>query len=124
MVLVADESSVGTVRRRAAALATRAGLSDTERGTLAVVVTEAATNLARHAADGIVALRTLGTPPGGVEVLALDESPGIHDLLQAMADGYSTGGTAGRGLGAIRRMASEFDLFSSAEHGTALLARV
>lgn len=123
-IQVADQSNVGAVRRHAAVLATRAGLNDTERGTLAVVVTEAATNLARHAAGGIVALRVLGTPPGGVEMLALDRSPGIHDLVRAMADGYSTSGTAGQGLGAIRRMASEFDLFSSAEHGTALLARV
>ena len=122
--VVADQSQVGEVRRRAGVLAAEAGLNDTERGTLAVVATEAATNLARYAAGGIVALRTLGLAPSGVEVLALDRSPGIHDIPKAMMDGYSTGGTAGHGLGAIRRMASEFDLYSSDHTGTALLARI
>jgi hypothetical protein len=70
-------------------------------------------------------MRSLGTRDfGGVELLALDKGPGIRDLSRAMADGYSTGGTAGKGLGAIQRMASEFDLSSSTETGTALLARV
>ena len=122
---VADRSSVGEARRAAAALALRAGLDDTERGALAVVVTEATTNLAHHAREGVIVLRPLGAPgAGGVEALALDKGPGIRDLSRAMADGFSTGGTAGKGLGAIRRMASEFDLFSSLSGGTALLARV
>ncbi len=125
VVPIEDESNVGTARRTAAALAARAGLGETERGTLAVIVTEAATNVARHAKEGILVLRIVGAPPmAGVEVLALDKSPGIHDINRALGDGYSTGGTAGRGLGAIRRMASEFDIYSSPEGGTALLARV
>lgn len=120
-----DESTVGAARRSAAALSTRAGLGDTERGAFAVIVTEAATNLARHAKEGFLAMRVVGTPPAtGVELLALDSSPGIHDINRALADGYSTSGTAGHGLGAIRRMASEFDIYSSPDGGTALLARV
>lgn len=125
VISVEDESQVGAARRGAAALAVRAGLGETERGALALIVTEAATNLARHAIGGMVALRILGDPPtGGVEILALDKGPGIHDLTRAMADGYSTTGTAGHGMGAIRRMANEFDIYSSAESGTALLARI
>lgn len=121
---VTDQSHVGEARRRALALGARAGLSETERGTLAVIVTEAATNLARHASHGLLLLRTIGTPLSGVEMLALDKGPGIHDLSRAMSDGFSTAGSAGHGLGAIRRMATEFDLFSAPETGTALLARV
>ncbi len=39
-----------------------------------------------------------------------------------MEDGYSSGGTAGKGLGAIKRMSSEFDV-TSAPTGTVMLAR-
>lgn len=125
VVPVEDESNVGGARRSAAALSARAGLGETERGTFAVIVTEAATNLARHAKEGVVVMRIVGAPPTlGVELLALDRSPGIHDINRALTDGYSTTGTAGHGLGAIRRMASEFDVYSSPEGGTALLARV
>ena len=77
MIPIEDESNVGAARRGAAALSTRAGLGETERGAFAVIVTEAATNLARHAKEGLLALRVVGTPPdAGVEVLALDRSPG------------------------------------------------
>jgi anti-sigma regulatory factor (Ser/Thr protein kinase) len=125
VVPIDDESNVGAARRSAAALSTRAALGETERGAFAVIVTEAATNLARHAKEGILVMRIVGAPPlAGVELLALDRSPGIHDINRALADGYSTSGTAGHGLGAIRRMASEFDIYSSPDGGTALLARV
>ena len=125
VVPIEDESNVGAARRSAAALATRAGLGETERGAFAVIVTEAATNLARHAKEGILAMRVVGAPPiAGVELLALDKAPGIHDINRALADGYSTSGTAGHGLGAIRRMASDFDIYSVPDGGTALFARV
>ena len=124
MMTVTDPSQVGEARRTAAVLATQAGLDETERGTLAVVITELATNLARYAREGVLVLRTIGVPGRcGVEMLALDKGPGILDLNKAMADGYSSGGTAGKGLGAVHRMASEFDVISSPT-GTALLARV
>jgi anti-sigma regulatory factor (Ser/Thr protein kinase) len=121
---VTDASQVGEARRGAATLGAEAGLAETERGTLAVVVTELATNLARYAREGVLALRTIGVPGRcGVEVLALDRGPGILDLNKAMTDGYSSGGTAGKGLGAVRRMASEFEVMSSPT-GTAIMARM
>lgn len=123
LLTVSDLSHVGEARRRASALGRAAALNETELGTLAVIVTEAATNLARHATQGIVLLRIVDAP-AGVEVLALDKGPGIRDLTRAMSDGYSTAGSAGHGLGAIRRMANEFDVYSTPETGTALLARV
>src|SRR5690606_6331276 len=64
----------------------------------------------------------------GVEVLALDEGPGIRNVGWAIEDGFSSAGSAGRGLGAIGRMAADFDLYSHAGEdagaGTILLARV
>ncbi len=124
MVAVTDLSQVGEARRTSAGLAAQAGLSETERGTLALLVTELATNLARYAQAGVLAMRCIGAPEqGGVEVLSLDKGPGIRDLGRAMSDGYSSGGSAGEGLGAVQRMAGEFDVTTS-DSGTVLLARV
>jgi anti-sigma regulatory factor (Ser/Thr protein kinase) len=121
---VSDASQVGEVRRAGAAAALAAGLGETERGALAVVVTEIATNLARHATGGRVLLATVGEPgAAGIEVLALDAGPGIANVDRALTDGFSTGGTPGNGLGAIRRLAHEFDLYTQPS-GTALVARV
>jgi hypothetical protein len=90
-----------------------------------IVVTEAATNLARHATGGYMLLREtapLGHP--GVEMLAIDRGPGMHDLSRVFADGFSTGGTPGHGMGAMRRQADLLDVYSAPGQGTIVLARV
>ena len=129
VVPVEETSRVGEARRTAATLGLDAGMGEAERGTLAVVVTEMATNLARHARRGRLLLGTVRRgDDAGVEVLALDEGPGIANVSRALEDGYSTAGTAGTGLGAVRRMAAEFDLYSQPGEGsgagTAMVARV
>jgi anti-sigma regulatory factor (Ser/Thr protein kinase) len=123
---VPDASHVGAVRRIALLVAERAGLDETARGTVALIVSEAATNLAKHAGGGEVLLRMLdvATEGGGVEMLAVDKGPGIRDLPGAQRDGFSTAGTAGHGLGALGRMATVFDIYSRPGNGTVVLARV
>jgi anti-sigma regulatory factor (Ser/Thr protein kinase) len=118
-----DASRTGEARRHAAQLAHECGLGELEAGRLAIVVTELATNLARHADKGRLWL-SARRERGEVEVLAVDEGPGIADLERSLADGFSTGGTPGTGLGAVRRLARHFDLYSSAPGGTIVLARV
>ncbi|WP_326542451.1 ATP-binding protein [Pseudorhodoferax sp.] len=119
-----DASRVGEARRHAAQLAARIALDETTAGRLALVVTELGSNLVRHAQAGrlLIAQRQQGQPE--VEVLALDDGPGIADPARALADGFSTGGTPGTGLGAVRRLASDFDLHSEPGTGTVVLARV
>lgn len=121
---MADASRVGEARRHAAQLAGRLALDETTAGRLALVVTELGNNLVRHAQSGrlLIAQRQQGVAE--VEVLALDDGPGIADPARAMADGFSTGGTPGTGLGAVRRLSSDFDLHSEPGVGTVLLARV
>jgi anti-sigma regulatory factor (Ser/Thr protein kinase) len=118
-----DSSRVGEARRHAAQLAQECGLDATDAGRLALVVTELGTNLTRHALKG----RLLLSPRPGrreVEVISIDEGPGIADIDRSMGDGFSTGGTPGTGLGAVRRLSRQFDLHSSVPGGTLVLARV
>jgi len=121
---VVEESQIGAARRRAASLADALGLDETERGRVGVIVTEAATNLVRHARDGLLVLQPVRGPRAGLEVISIDRGPGMRDPAQCLQDGYSTGGTRGNGLGAIKRMSSEFDLDSKLGAGTILVARV
>jgi len=118
-----DASRVGEARRHGAQLAHECGLDDVAAGRLALVVTELATNLVRHADRGRL---LLSARPGGsvVEIIAIDEGPGIADIERSLGDGFSTGGTPGTGLGAVRRLARQFDLHSSAPGGTVIVARV
>jgi hypothetical protein len=57
-----------------------------------------------------------------VRILGLDKGPGIRDLTTALRDGYSTAGTGGNGLGAIKRLSSAFDIYTAPGVGTAVLA--
>ena len=118
-----DASRVGEARRHAARLALECGLEELAAGRLAIVVTELANNLLRHARDGRLLLAGRADRRE-VEVLAVDHGPGIADIDRSLGDGYSTGGTPGTGLGAVRRLATAFDLHSSVPGGTVVLARV
>jgi anti-sigma regulatory factor (Ser/Thr protein kinase) len=121
-VTVSDASGAGAARRRATELATDLGFGETDVGRVAVVVTEAATNLAKHASGGEIVLGVLRTNGRrGIGVLALDRGPGIDPAI-VLRDGFSTAGSAGTGLGAIRRMATFFDCYSTGGAGTAILA--
>jgi anti-sigma regulatory factor (Ser/Thr protein kinase) len=131
-VPVVDSSQIGEARRAAAILAEEANLNSDMAGRLALVVSEAASNIASHGGsigkdtrDGEVILRRLASAKrGGVEMLAIDRGRGIDDLPRAMRDGYSTGGTRGGGLGAIERLSSYFDILTGHGAGTVLLSQM
>jgi anti-sigma regulatory factor (Ser/Thr protein kinase) len=122
VISVTDASAVGHARRNAVSLAEKLGFDEVQRGELALIVTEAGTNLLQHAGGGELLLRAL-VHDTGVEVLALDKGPGMADVSQCLRDGYSTGGSRGAGLGSIARLADHFDVYSREGKGTALLAR-
>jgi anti-sigma regulatory factor (Ser/Thr protein kinase) len=125
LLTIDEQSQIGAARRSAVSLGQTHGLSIESVGRLAIVVTEAATNIVHHAGHGAMILRALGSgTSAAVEVLALDKGPGIVNIARAMGDGYSTAGTAGQGLGGIRRLAEVFAIHSQRGVGTAVLARV
>lgn len=124
-VRIAHRSDVAEWRRRVAALAERAGLDETATARVALVVTELGTNLVKHAGGGWgYASAREGRPGHGVDVLTVDGGPGIADLGRALGDGYSTAGTPGTGIGAVRRQSACFDVFTQAGRGTVVAARV
>ncbi|WGS53308.1 ATP-binding protein/SpoIIE family protein phosphatase [Paraburkholderia sp. D15] len=101
------------------------GLSEKRQADAALIVTEAATNILKYAGQGEITLANRDVDGVQVlEIIALDRGPGIANLTSALADGFSTGGSLGAGLGTIRRHASLFDIYSIAGSGTALLARI
>jgi anti-sigma regulatory factor (Ser/Thr protein kinase) len=122
---ISHSGHVGEARRAAQLLAGSAGLDDNDTGRLALVVTEAATNIAKHAGSGQILLRGLdGGHRGGVEVFALDKGPGVANLAESLRDGHSTSGTSGTGLGAISRLSSRCDIYSRPGGGVAVWSEI
>ncbi len=121
---VTETSQVGEARRAAAAMGEAMKIGTTGAGRVGIVVTELANNLARYGKQGKILLRA--EMVGGqamLEVVAIDSGPGMN-LNKCMPDGYSTGGTPGNGLGAVRRLSSEFDFYSAEPGGTVIASRV
>ena len=119
-----DASRAGEARRAATTLATRLGASPADVGRIALVVTEAATNVVKHAQGGQLLL--YGSQDDGawsVGMTALDRGPGMRDLRACLEDGMSTAGTPGSGLGAIRRLSTTFDAYTSTA-GTVVFAEI
>ena len=121
---VAEQSQIGEARRVAQVLATNLGLAETVVGRAGIVATEVATNLVRHAKDGGWVLVQPCSDLRGVEIVAIDRGPGIPNIARCLEDGYSSGGTAGQGLGAIRRQSNTFQIHSETQKGTVLLSTV
>ncbi|HEV2880821.1 MAG TPA: ATP-binding protein [Pyrinomonadaceae bacterium] len=134
---VRDEAQVGAVRRAVHMYAGQIGFTERELAEVDIVVQEVGTNAARYATGGgqIHFTDTLGAEPG-LEIFYTDRGPGIYDLDRVVRDGVSTGGSLGAGLGAVRRLMDEFEVYSTVQntgrlaslarrttHGTALLLR-
>lgn len=126
--LIADTSQVAHARRSVGDLARGLGFTETAAGRAAIVVTECATNMLKHAQHGELLVRRLAVSTGsaapqvrcGIEVLALDKGPGIRDLHACFQDGYTTAGSPGTGMGAIERQSDELDIWSMPGRGVAL----
>jgi anti-sigma regulatory factor (Ser/Thr protein kinase) len=113
-VPLSDSSSTAEARRAGARIAALLGLNETRSGEAAIVITEAARNAVVYGGGGQLVLSgKKSSHETRMDIMALDKGPGIADLTRALQDGYSTGGTPGTGLGAIRRMADVFDIFSN-----------
>lgn len=120
---ISHASDISAARRYARRLSDTLQFDETQAGQLAIVVTEAATNILKHAGDGALFLTPVRRSRGhAVELLVLDSGPGIANLAQSLRDGISTTGTAGTGLGAIKRLSQEFDAYSELGKGAAFYA--
>jgi len=121
---VTHASQVAEPRRVVQRLASHLQFPEDRAGRAALVVSELATNLAKHAREGEVLLRPLTDSQGersGIEIVALDKGPGMPDPERSRRDGYSTTGTLGHGLGAIARQSDALDVYSQPS-GTAISA--
>ena len=123
-ITVADTSGVAEARRVGSSMAGRLGFDETGVGKVAIAITEAATNLIKHASGGEILLLPLGSPdPDGLEMVVLDRGPGMENFAESLRDGHSTAGSPGTGLGAMSRMAARLDAYSRPGAGTAIAAQ-
>lgn len=122
-VLVVDQSHVGEARRRAVATSIELDFADADVERISIAASELASNLAKHSGKGG---QMFFLPQRGghtLDLISIDSGRGMDDVDICMADGFSTSRSLGTGLGAVRRFANEFDLYSQPGVGTVIFAR-
>ena len=118
---ISDATGVAEARRAVSDLGAALQFDDTSAGELALAVTEAGSNVFKHARGGFIVARVLERGSAlGVEVMAIDKGPGMANIAASMRDGHSTAGTPGGGLGALARMTSDLEVWSRPGAGTLL----
>jgi anti-sigma regulatory factor (Ser/Thr protein kinase) len=130
---VNDDSAQVLVRSRLRAVSRRMGFADATRERLELICNEMMSNQVKYARrTGLVQLWETEGPRPAIDAFALDYGAGVPNLATALEDGFTTAGTMGKGLGAIRRLAHESEFYSLPQgvvpqapwHGTAVWARL
>jgi len=118
-IALTDRSSVGEARRAAVNVALTLGFDEGRRNDIGIAATEAANNVVLHAKGGELLICSHGREDSFLlDLMAIDNGPGILNVSRAMEDGFSTTGTPGQGLGAIDRLSDHSSLYSIPEKGT------
>lgn len=127
------ESDLIRLHARLQAAARRLGFPDIEVARLQMIAAEIATNQAKYAhGRGLMQIweAWVGSDKA-LDIFAVDYGPGISHVEAAIADGTSSGGTLGKGLGAIARLAHDWGIVSRTAsdddlpwRGTAVWARL
>lgn len=120
-----DRSFFSLIKKDIHQLVVNAGFDEVRAGKIDIVVSELTSNLGKYA-DGGRILAGISRDAFGdyFEVISVDDGPGIPDLSRVLSDGYSSTGTLGHGLGSVRRLSDESDLYSLKTWGTILMARI
>ena len=119
LVAIKSDQDIVAARQRGRALAVELGFSAVDLTFIATAISELARNIVSYAGKGEITLKTIqNSTREGILIIAADEGPGIHDLRQALRDGFSTSGSLGLGLPGVRRLMDEFEITSQPGRGT------
>ncbi len=113
---------VVTSRIAASDMAAELGFNPVECEEIAIVMSELATNLVKHAHGGQVKLSVSEQDERqGICIETEDHGPGMGGSEQYLTDGYSTGGGLGYGLGSVVRMMDDVNFIAPPDGGTRVI---
>jgi anti-sigma regulatory factor (Ser/Thr protein kinase) len=118
-IKVNQDFHVIKVRKAASEFSEDLGFSEIEQEQISIAASELAQNLiANEVINGrIIISELIDGNRKGIEIISLDEGPGISDVSAVMEDGFSSTNGLGIGLGAVKRMMSEVKITSKPRGG-------
>ncbi len=120
-----DRSYFAIIKKEVHALAIQQQFTEKRIAEIDLIVAELTSNLGKYAVGGSILLGWNERLAGGyIEIISVDNGPGIGDTARVLFDGYSTANTLGHGLGSIRRLSDFFDMYSLKGWGTIVVSRI
>ena len=116
---IQTSEDVVRVRQAAREASVAQGFSLVDQTKIVTAASELARNALEHGGGGQAEILLLGDGARrGLRLVFSDSGPGIPDVEAALADGFTTGGGLGLGLGGARRLSNEFSIDSKPGEGT------
>ncbi len=123
-VQIRSEGDIVEVRKRVRDEAARLGFNLTDVTRIVTAASELARNVFLYAGSGVMEIRRLDSDGNtGIELIFVDNGPGIADVGLAMQRGYSTSGGLGLGLPGAERLMGELEVESTPGVGTKVTVR-
>src|ERR1700761_7608010 len=120
-----DRSYFSLIKKEIHRAATETGMAAARINELDLIVAEMTSNLFKYSDDGELLMGVF--PNNGnpyIELISIDNGPGMANPARMMQDGVSTTNTLGHGLGSMKRLSDTFELYSQIGWGTIVLSRV
>lgn len=119
---ISHEADVLSSSRIARELAAELGFSQVEQTALSLAVREVTWNIVNYASRGTINISVvLEQNTVGITIIAKDRGPGIHDIEEALKDGFSTGEGLGLGLPSVRRLMDRLRISTQPGRGTTII---
>jgi len=120
-----DRSYFSLIKKEIHRRAVELGMNTARIAELDLIVAEMTSNLFKYSDGGELLLGTFSN--GGlpyIELISIDNGPGMANPARMMQDGISTSNTLGHGLGSMKRLSDDFAMYSLPGWGTIALSRV
>jgi len=125
LIALPNRTYQAVVRSEIKKIAASVGFSSKRMAEFEIVISEITSNIVKHTTKGAeILVKIIAGQNPGIEIISIDAGPGMESVSNMMEDGISSTNTLGNGLGAIKRLSDEFDVFSMKDWGTVLLSRV
>ena len=116
-----SDLDVVVARRGVSDWAKEIGLGTLDRTRIVTAASELARNTVVYGLGGFMSMELVrDVSRHGLRLTFEDQGPGIPNVDQALADGYSSGGSMGLGLPGARRLVDEFAVASTVGVGTSV----
>jgi anti-sigma regulatory factor (Ser/Thr protein kinase) len=116
---IEDRSFVAFIKRKIHHELLQTNFTKRRVAEIDIIISELTSNLIKHAGSGELLYRIqTEDDEARLDIITIDQGPGISDVQRVMRDGISTSNTLGQGLGAIQRLSSAFEIYSVPKWGT------